>query len=171
MRKVLIFDTSILCAWLAIPGKETCGPQNEQWDTKKVTKKIESEDASTTFVLPLAAIIETGNHIANAKKDRYKYAQELAQLIKKTANEESPWVAFSHQSDLWARDNLRTLADTWPQLAAKKLSLADATIKDIAAYYAKMGYDVEMFTGDSDLHGYQYQPQKTSRKPRRSNRL
>lgn len=25
MVKVLIFDTSILCVWLGVPGKETCG--------------------------------------------------------------------------------------------------------------------------------------------------
>ena len=25
MKKVLIIDTSILCVWLKVPGKETCG--------------------------------------------------------------------------------------------------------------------------------------------------
>ena len=25
MKKVLIIDTSIMCVWLQVPGKETCG--------------------------------------------------------------------------------------------------------------------------------------------------
>lgn len=28
MRKVLVIDTSVLCVWLKVPGKETCGPSN-----------------------------------------------------------------------------------------------------------------------------------------------
>jgi hypothetical protein len=27
-KKVLIFDTSVLCVWLKVPRKETCGPDN-----------------------------------------------------------------------------------------------------------------------------------------------
>ena len=26
MKKVLVIDTSVLCVWLKVPGKETCGP-------------------------------------------------------------------------------------------------------------------------------------------------
>ena len=26
-KKVLIFDTSVHCVWLKVPGKETCGPE------------------------------------------------------------------------------------------------------------------------------------------------
>lgn len=61
MQKVLIVDTSILCAWLGVPGKETCGAKSDRWDQNKVKQKIEAEKKqNTTFVLPLATIIETG---------------------------------------------------------------------------------------------------------------
>ena len=61
MRKVLIIDTSILCVYLEVPGKETCGSGNNRWNKQRVVEILETEEkASTTFVLPLAAIIETG---------------------------------------------------------------------------------------------------------------
>ncbi len=36
MIKVLIFDTSILCVWLGVPGKVTCGSKENYWDKAKV---------------------------------------------------------------------------------------------------------------------------------------
>ncbi len=29
MKKVLIIDTSILCVWLEVPGKDSCGPKDD----------------------------------------------------------------------------------------------------------------------------------------------
>jgi len=155
MRKVLIIDTSILCVWLDVPGKTTCGPDHDRWDRPRVDKKIHVEtQAGTTFVLPLASIIETGNHIAQAPHSRKERADALADLIRQSADELTPWAAFAHQSDLWSPAKLKTLADTWPALAAKKLSLGDITIKDVAEYYAS-SYRVEILTGDQDLKGYE----------------
>ncbi|HYX16161.1 MAG TPA: hypothetical protein VE944_17685 [Nostoc sp.] len=66
MRKVLLIDTSLLCVWLQVPGRETAG--NNEGDFERVNQKIQAEiDTLTTLVLPLAAVIETGNHIAQAK--------------------------------------------------------------------------------------------------------
>lgn len=73
MRKVLILDTSILCVWLEVPGMGHCGPNDDRWDGTRVTNKIRAEEKDgTTFVLPLASIIETGNHIAHAPHNRRK---------------------------------------------------------------------------------------------------
>lgn len=170
MRKVLVIDTSILCIWLDVPGKESCGPNHDRWDKQRVTEKIRQEEAAkTTFVLPLASIIETGNHIAQAGHSRYERGQGLAELIRKTAENETPWAAFSHQSELWSDDKLKKLAGTWPSLAAENLSLGDATIKDVAEYYTKMNYQVEILTGDQGLKAYEpiapiAQPRRRQRK-------
>ncbi len=60
---------SILCVWLDVPGMDSCGPDNDKWRKKRVQEKIEKElTDNTTFVLPLATIIETGNHISQACK-------------------------------------------------------------------------------------------------------
>ena len=156
MNKVLIIDTSILCVWLRVPNKETCGPDSDRWYYENVNAKITSELlASTTFVLPLASIIETGNHIAQSPGNRFTLAETFADLIRKTANNENPWAAFTVQSDLWSAEKLNALADNWPILAASKLSLGDATIKDVAEYYAEQGSTVEIFTGDQGLKAYE----------------
>ncbi len=152
MKKVLILDTSILCVWLDVPGMARCGPAHDSWDKARVANKIETEErAGTTFVLPLASIIETGNHIAQAAHSRFERAQALASLMDKSAQQATPWAAFSAQSGLWASDKLADLAQRWPAMAAQKLSLGDATISDVANSYAQAGYSVEILTGDQGL--------------------
>ena len=54
MRKVLVIDTSVLCVWLKVPGKETCGPSKALVTYEMVSEKIEEEKKKgTTFILPL----------------------------------------------------------------------------------------------------------------------
>ncbi len=104
MKKVLIINTSILCVYLQVPGKETCGSQGNKWNKIKVDEILEKEEKTKTtlFVLPLAAIIETGNHIAQAAtKQRYQIAKELANLIKLAVDGKIPWATFTEQSVLW----------------------------------------------------------------------
>ncbi len=169
MKKVLIIDTSILCVWLDVPDMDTCGPDNDKWDKQRVEDKIQLEiQTETTFVLPLASIIETGNHISHAAHSRKERGEALADLIRKSADNQTPWAAFSEQSILWSPEKLKSLADTWPNLAAQRLSLGDVTIKDVAEYYAQMGWEVEILTGDQGLKAYQ--PTTPAEKPRRRQR-
>ena len=112
MRKVLVIDTSVLCVWLKVPGKETCGPSNALVTYKMVSEKIEEEKKKgTTFILPLATIIETGNHIAHSSGDRKSLGEDFAQIMIDSADEKSPWAAFTEQSSLWNPENLKKLAE------------------------------------------------------------
>jgi len=148
---------------------ETCGPADERWDKKRVDKKINQETReATTFVLPLASIIETGNHIAQAVHSRRQLGMALADLMRKSADQQTPWAAFSEQAGLWAPEKLKALAGVWPELAVQKLSLGDATIKDVAEYYAEMGFAVEILTGDQGLKSYE--PAAPPEIPRRRRR-
>lgn len=157
MNKVLIIDTSILCVLLKVPEMETCGPLDDRWDFKRVSKKIEKEKKSkTTFVLPLATLIETGNHIAQARTgDRFKTAKSLSEIIQWVADAEEPWAAFSFQIELWNEKGLHKLSESWPELAAAGISIGDATIKDVAEFYCQARYSVEIFTGDAGLKAYE----------------
>ena len=169
MRKVLIIDTSILCVYLGVPGKDTCGSDKNKWDKKRVDELLQKEEKeSTTFVLPLAAIIETGNHIAQASSKRYEMAQALAEIMKKVADATTPWAAFTHQSDCWEPEGLKQLAEEWPNLAVQKISIGDATIKTVAGYYSKIGFQVEIFTGDEGLKSFELVPSVPRPKRRRS---
>ncbi len=165
-KRVLILDTSVLCCWLQVPGKEEAGPANDRWNHDRISALLEQERIqNSTFVLPIATLIETGNHIAQAPSHRFERASNLANYLREAADAKSPWAAFTDQSPLWQAENLRTLADSWPQLATGGTSIGDATIKDVAEYYAKAGYFVEILTGDEGLKAYQ--PAQLPAVPRR----
>ena len=156
MRKVIVIDTSMYCVWLQIPGFDNCGQQDDLWDYERIDNKIVEEvQRNSTLVLPLATIIETGNHISQSGGDRFNLATFFCQLLLKSIDNEDPWAAFSEQGELWSDESLKNLADTWPELASQRISLGDATIKDVAEYYAKVGYTVEILTGDNGLRAYQ----------------
>lgn len=155
-KRVLILDTSVLCCWLQVPGKEEAGPINDRWNHGRINELLAQERIKdSTFVLPIATLIETGNHIAQAPRDRFERATSLANCLREAADAKSPWAAFTDQSPLWQPDNLRALAENWPSLAVSGTSIGDHTIKDVAEYYAKAGYSVEILTGDAGLKAYQ----------------
>lgn len=172
MTKILIIDTSILCVYLGIPGKETCGDDNDKWDKQRVDARfLEEEQQGTDFILPLATIIETGNHIAQANSKRYEIAQAFADILTKVADGVIPWKIFTTQiEELWNAEKLKLLAVEWPSLAARKISIGDATIKTVAEYYAKSSstFQVEIFTGDGGLKAYEpITPPQTRRSSRK----
>jgi len=162
MRKIIVFDTSIYCVWLNIPGFGNCGHDDDLWDFQRIDDKISEEiENDSTLVLPLATIIETGNHLSQCNGDRYTLAQHFCELLRKSVDNENPWAAFSEQGDLWNDESLRALATNWPELAVQRISLGDATIKDVAEYYSKIGYEVEILTCDQGLKAYE--PERESR--------
>lgn len=88
MKKVLVLDTSILCVWLQVPGKDSCGPDSDRWDKQRVDERIKvAVKDRATFVLPLATIIETGNHISQAAHSRKERAEALADLINNVSSD------------------------------------------------------------------------------------
>ncbi|OQX00687.1 MAG: hypothetical protein BWK73_47865, partial [Thiothrix lacustris] len=133
---------------LVASAKEEAGAHEDRWTHARIDTLLQAEQAKhSTFVLPVATLIETGNHIAQVAGDRFSLATKLADYLRLAADACSPWAAFTEQADLWQADNLRALSENWPALAAQNLSIGDATIKDVAEYYHKAGYTVEILTG------------------------
>ena len=155
-NKVLILDTSILCCWLKIPGKDTAGPTGNRWDYQRIAALLNLEiRKGSTLVLPIASLIETGNHIAQCNGDRHQLATRLTSHLLSATNAKSPWAAFNDQTILWDSDGLTKLASEWPALAATRMAIGDATIKFIAEHYASSGFPVEILTGDEGLKAYE----------------
>lgn len=169
MKRVLIMDTSILCVWLKVPHFDRCGPKDDEWDFARVDRQIEKEiKARATLVLPLAAIIETGNHIAKSAKRRFECASTLMGVVLKAVDGSSPWAAFTDQTVLWERTELGNLAIEWPKQADAKVSIADASISRVADYYQRAGVTVEILTGDKGLKALE--PARDTLIPRRRQR-
>ncbi|MEA5552076.1 hypothetical protein VB713_14100 [Anabaena cylindrica UHCC 0172] len=172
MRKVLLIDTSLLCVWLKVPGKETAG--NNKWDFELVNEKIQLEiEKGTTLVLPLATVIETGNHIAQAKNtssdSKLITSKRFAKIMIDAADINNPWAAFSEQIVLWDAEGLKKLADKFPNQAVEKTSMGDASIVVIGWHYHQKDYDVEFLTDDNGLKS-QEPPQPTPPTRRSSRR-
>lgn len=75
-------------------------------------------------------------------------------LLTRGLDEQEPWAAFSQQADLWKPERMHALVKEWPDMAKAKLALGDATIKDVAEYYARTGAEVMIATGDKGLNAY-----------------
>ncbi len=154
-RKILIFDTSVLLVYLNIPGRNVCnGPLHltHEMALETIEEKMQN---GYFFVLPVACVIEAGNHIAQCSQgNRHNLAGQLIELIQNTAKGVSPWILFSDNLDIWHPSKL-TWIDDWANYAATGLSLADRTISSIADDYSLQGCEVEIFTCDEQLKAYQ----------------
>lgn len=158
-KRVLVIDTSLLCVWLKVPGRDSCGEVGDEWTFGRVDEEIRKAiDDGFTLVLPLATIIETGNHIAQAPRLRRNTAGSLAARMRDAADANTPWAAFKHQTELWGPNQLRDLADRWPPLADSRFSLGDATIERIGDFYSKSGCEVRFLTADRLLRAYEPPP-------------
>lgn len=153
MHKIYIMDTSVLCVYLKIPGKDTCGSNDIFWDYSKVDQKIrEIVRNREAIVLPLATIIETGNHIAQIKNDhdRKAIAMPFLDIFKNQLSGNNPWISFTEHTIL--EQQLQKISEVWELLAKRKISFGDAMILYIANYYRKMNkFEPEILTGDRNL--------------------
>ena len=163
MRKNLILDTNILCAWLQIPGYEVAQAKDkspiESQTKADIDAKIDQTIADNgLLVLPLATIIETGNHISQAKQGKFSHrdlAQSFKALIHKALDEnELHWVLFTRNVELfWGEDAVSKLIEEWFETVERKLSLADVSLLAVAEYYWKEQpyWETEVYTVDEGL--------------------
>lgn len=162
-HRILVIDTSILCVWLKVPGMEVCGPQKDQWDYKRVKEKIDEEiEQGAYLILPIATLIETGNHITHIGGGnlRRETAQRFRDFVLKAAKGDTPWIPFDQQLELWNPEKLSNLIETWWTEINHGHSMGDASIADVAKYYSDLKWDVEIFSGDQ-LLSKTYAPQAT----------
>ena len=87
MRRVHFVDTSILCCLLQIPNY--C--QEDYAAVETEFKRIAND--SEALLLPVACILEAGNHIAHISDGgvRRKIALEFADYLRDTADNQAPW--------------------------------------------------------------------------------
>lgn len=157
-RRVLIIDTSILVVWLGIPGFSDAGSQH--WTMKDIIKKFEKEErAGARFVLTIATIIETGNHIAHIKDrdERRNKVIAFAELIEVAVSEKKSWMVYYSEHEMWSKEGLLMLADSWRSNGIYKLSMGDASILSVANALKGL-FDVELYTGDNQLYELSMKP-------------
>jgi hypothetical protein len=83
--KVTMIDTSILCELLEVPGKcEQHAAVRNEFEKRA--------DAGERFIIPITAVIETGNHIAQADGNRRAAAERLKRLLDLARSSTAPFI-------------------------------------------------------------------------------
>lgn len=87
MRRVVFIDTSILCNLVPVPGRDQ--------DSDRVRAELRTRAArDEQFVLPITAVIETGNFIAQIRdgRTRCSAAERMAGILRLICEGKAPWV-------------------------------------------------------------------------------
>ncbi len=122
---VRIIDTTVLANILDIPNMN----QNRTEVIKEYSRLQELDNQ--VLILPLATIIETGNHIAHISdvNIRRKIAKKMGEYLKNTASNNAPWQYFGKELD---KNDLLKLSFEFPDSAMRDTGLGDLSI--IRAY-------------------------------------
>lgn len=127
MKAIAIIDTSILLELLEVPGRDT-----RSADIKKQLRE-KQRDARESLILPLAAILETGNHVSRVPdgERRRQAAGRFANVIKLALKNQAPFVArvpehdnllrWCDEFENWVKPDRRELTDlsireTWDRV-------------------------------------------------------
>ncbi len=146
---VKFIDTSVLLNLLEVPGR--CKEKElvkAQWK--------EYLEAKDVLIMPVATMIETGNHIAHVENGtvRRTIAAKFGEFLRKTANGEAPWKFPGVTIDKY---ELVYLADHIEEYATREVGIGDMSI-----VYAYEHYRDEMpaigsimiWSTDAHLQGY-----------------
>lgn len=86
MSDIVIVDSSVLLNVLDIPGFN----QHRDDVLERFGQLVDAEDH---LLLPLAAVIETGDHVADLRdgRERRRYAERFRDCIHEALRDEAPW--------------------------------------------------------------------------------
>jgi predicted nucleic acid-binding protein len=119
MGGIVLVDTSVLLNILDVPGR------NQHRDAVLADLGVAIE-ASDHLFIPMAAIIEVGNHIAKTKDgDRHAAATRFVVEVRKALRNEAPWKPIHLPSN---EEVLSWLA-RFPEAAARQMGMADLAIE------------------------------------------
>ncbi|WP_300672748.1 hypothetical protein [Desulfoluna sp.] len=160
MNSICLMDTSVWLNLLNVPGRNQ--------DKAKVIDDYKVYVASgCTFILPMATILETGNHIAQCGSGRVRRAaaERFVDAVKGAIEGFAPW----RPSDFPDSKELGAWIDSFPQFAMQNKSSEKTSegtsfgdlsiIKEYEKCCAKCSMsEVFIWSLDSDLSSYHHRP-------------
>lgn len=117
---VRFIDTSVLVNKLRVPGM--C--EKAEIIDKEFREAVREKEV---LILPIATIIETGNHIAHIPdgNKRRTIAETYGEYLKKTAEGEAPWQFYGVELD---KNGLLYLAEHIEEKALNQIGVGDMSI-------------------------------------------
>ncbi|WP_346291040.1 hypothetical protein [Sphaerothrix gracilis] len=155
MRAVAIVDTSVFCNVLDIPKMNSDRAQVMQ----ELKQYLESD---TNLLLPMAAVYETGNHIAQIKtqnrsgSNRRHHAEQFIGQVKKAIVGEAPWQVIQVPT----LQEIEGWLNAFPDSAMRGAGVGDLSIiKEWEKLKNKIpNRRIFIWSLDKDLQGYDYCP-------------
>lgn len=117
---VRFIDTSVMMNLLEVPGR--CA--DSQMIKDEFRQIIDNKEV---LILPIATIIETGNHIAHISNgnSRRTIASKFGEFLRKTAEGEAQWKLYGIELD---KEGLVYLADHIEENAMQQVGVGDMSI-------------------------------------------
>lgn len=153
MRPIVFIDTSILCNVVPVPGRD-------QHATEVLAEMAERLRSGHNFILPITAVIETGNFIAQLPggSQRRAAAMRLSELLRLVCEGKAPWVLH----DLaWNRSFLvsflagSTTGMTYVEHAQSQLGAGDLCILTERDHYReRTGIHAQIWARDAGLMAF-----------------
>lgn len=117
---VRFIDTSIMLNLLEVPGR--CAEKEQvkrEW--------AEVLQAKETLIMPIATIIETGNHIAHIADGRARHTvtAKFQEYLEKTAESKAPWTLYGNGLE---KEEIKYIAEHMEEFTRMKVGIGDMTI-------------------------------------------
>jgi hypothetical protein len=146
MSDIVIVDTNVVVCLLNIPGEDT------ERRSQVIEEYRQCMHRKDFLVLPVATIIETGNHVARCG-DGWRIAKRFAEFVRRisstTGPSPFPGINFFDEEDLMA------WLDDFPEYAKGRIEMADFTmIKECERLRARTDRRVRIWSLDAGLAGY-----------------
>ncbi len=144
---ICLVDTNVFCNVLEVPG--FCQHRDEV-----LAELEEVVNAGWNLLLPVAAILETGNHIARAANGHHRRqaANRFVDQVEKALNGEAPWVI----TPLPGKETWSQWLGDFPDHASAGREFGDLSI--IQEFYQQCALHpkrrVLIWSRDGDLQGY-----------------
>lgn len=149
--EVIIIDTSVFLNVLDVPDRNQ--------DRDEIRKHFEALGNTTTYyLLPLAAVLETGNHIARLSdgRKRRQYAKKLRDEVTEALAGNTPWKPIQFPDS----GEVSTWLHKFPEFAVREIGLSDLSIINAweAARTLYRNLRVRIWSLDQHLQGYDHTP-------------
>ena len=120
MSAIVIVDSSVLLNIIDVPGRN----QRRMEVLDRLAALIDSEDH---LFIPMAAIVEVGNHIAHVANGAHRRAaaQRFVKEVRSALADEAPWKPINFPSN----QEVLSWLDAFPDSATNGVGMGDLSIR------------------------------------------